>query len=255
MFKNEIPLDDKPKSKSIDRFNEAILKKQQSIQEMQEKINSLKKELMQAQFELRKKNRENAEHRLLKEGDLSEKIQMQSKFIEELKNKFDEVDQARLEESQKQQKIIDNLNGQIQALTEERNNLLIENQQQKAIIEELRSQLLAQNEKFNDFLISTAQKSDKISSDNFNIQIHQNDADVKNAEKLNENEIKTEKKSNDFMSDQISIENIHEKNIKLGTQSYPKESKSEIIKQLISIVSQMKRNYTEIKKQSEQLDA
>ncbi|KAK8852514.1 hypothetical protein M9Y10_017499 [Tritrichomonas musculus] len=94
----------------------------ETIEGLREQVLKLKKELMEAQYEFRQKNKENADLRLKEKKDLNERIQSQSLVIEELKSKIGDIDI---------------LNQKISSLTEEKNHLLIENSKQKEIILEL----------------------------------------------------------------------------------------------------------------------
>lgn len=94
----------------------------ETIEGLREQVLRLKKELMEAQYEFRQKNKENADLRLQEKKDLNERIQSQSLVIEELKSKIGDIDI---------------LNQQISTLTEEKNHLLLENSIQKEKIQEL----------------------------------------------------------------------------------------------------------------------
>ena len=113
----------------------------ETFEEMQKTINKLHSELRQTRFDLRQKNKQVAEKRLKQEGEFREKIENQSKLIEELKIKIGNVDEVRKEENAKNIKRIEGLTVQIQDLMEERNKLLLENNQQKALILAMQKQM------------------------------------------------------------------------------------------------------------------
>lgn len=94
----------------------------ETIEGLREQVLKLRKELMEAQYEFRQKNKENADLRLQEKKDLNERIQSQSLVIEELKSKIGDIDI---------------LNQKITSLTEEKNHLLLENSKQKEKILEL----------------------------------------------------------------------------------------------------------------------
>lgn len=104
-----------------DNFNDDP-EQPETIEGLREQVLKLRKELMEAQYEFRQKNKENADLRLKEKKDLNERIQSQSLVIEELKSKIGDIDI---------------LNQKISTLTEEKNHLLLENSQQKEKIQEL----------------------------------------------------------------------------------------------------------------------
>ncbi|OHT03760.1 hypothetical protein TRFO_06608 [Tritrichomonas foetus] len=109
-----------------------------SNNELQQKINSLTKQLAMARFELRQKNRELAEYRNAEKAEFDDKIEQQRNVIQELKKK---IGLDNTDENNRKKSVVEMLSEQVISLTNERDTIQTDFNRQKVEIDQLKQHI------------------------------------------------------------------------------------------------------------------